>query len=37
MDFPVELAELLKHADLMGNKLASNIQVNGCAVTDKLA
>ena len=37
MDFPVELADLLKHADLMGNKLAWHIQVNGCAVTDKLA
>ena len=36
MDFSVELVELLKHADVEGNKLIWNLQVNASAVTVKL-
>ena len=36
MDFPVELVELLKHADIEGKKLTWNLQVNASAITVKL-
>lgn len=36
MDFPVELVELLKHADVEGKTLTWNLQVNTNTVTVKL-
>ena len=36
MDFPVELVELLKHADVEGKKITWSLHVNASAVTVKL-
>ena len=36
MDLPVELVELLKHADVEGTKLTWNLPLNASAVTVKL-
>jgi len=36
MDLPVKLVELLKHADVEGNTLTWNLQVNASAVTVRL-
>jgi hypothetical protein len=36
MDLPVELVELLKHADVEGTKLTWNLPLNTSAVTVKL-
>ena len=35
MDLPVELVELLKHADVEGKKLNWNLQANASAVTNQ--
>jgi hypothetical protein len=36
MDLPVELVELLKHADIEGTKITWNLPLNASAVTVKL-